>query len=344
MKSLNVPQNKQEVLLNQFNFIKTNVTLNNKKEIEHADNKRTHETNGKKEDYYLNITPLKFFTDFIYKYIYESVKHNKQEDVLAKFYQEFVSYEGGEDKKDFGIVLTPTHITDLFCDLVDLQYEDTVLDPCCGTGSFLLSAMNKMINKVKLEAKDSNKNINVKEEIKKIKKNKLYGVEIREEMFSIATSNMILRGDGKSNLIRDDLFSLSIEELDINHFSLTKDTIKELSLDKDYKPELCSVGFMNPPYAQGKNNKKRSEIHFIQQLLNSLQKGGRAAVIVPISTMVGTNAQDREVKKKILEEHTLEGVITVNPDLFKEANVNNGTCIAVFKCHNPHPQRNMLNL
>lgn len=63
-------------------------------------------------------------------------------DIIGKFYSEFLRYAKGDQSS--GIVLTPPHITELFCDLVNLQIDDVVLDPCSGTGGFLVSAMNRM--------------------------------------------------------------------------------------------------------------------------------------------------------------------------------------------------------
>lgn len=46
-----------------------------------------------------------------------------------------------------GLVLTPTHITDFFCDIAELNISSVVFDPCCGTGGFLVSAMKYMLQK-----------------------------------------------------------------------------------------------------------------------------------------------------------------------------------------------------
>lgn len=279
------PETKKEVILNEFNLIKNRTLLNK------TDNK-------------LKKSPLKFFTEFIYDNIYHTAKTNSQQDILAKFYGEFIKYSGG-DGQSLGIVLTPHHITELFCDLVDLQPEDKIFDPCAGTGSFLLTAMNRMINLTKDDSL-----------IKNIKKEQIHGIETREDMFSIATTNMILRGDGKSNLLRDNF------------------------LDKDsgvlHNMEF-SVGFMNPPYSQSKNKDTwhLSEISFTQHLLDSLGTNAKAVVIVPLSAMVGKNNHDKNIKKEILEKHTLEGVITLNPETFYR--IGTHPCIAVFTCHKPHP-------
>ena len=57
----------------------------------------------------------------------------------------FIKY-AGSDKK-IGTVLTPPHITEFFCDVAELDSKDIVFDPCCGTGGFLVSAMNYMMRK-----------------------------------------------------------------------------------------------------------------------------------------------------------------------------------------------------
>jgi type I restriction enzyme M protein len=64
-------------------------------------------------------------------------------DVIGEFYHEFLKYSGG-DAKGLGIVLTPSHIAELFTELVNLKPTDKVLDICCGTGSFLVASFGKM--------------------------------------------------------------------------------------------------------------------------------------------------------------------------------------------------------
>jgi type I restriction-modification system DNA methylase subunit len=222
---------------------------------------------------------------------------------ISRFYGEFMRYSGG-DGQSLGVVLTPDHITELFCDLVDLKPTDYVFDPCCGTAGFLIAAMHRMENMVEDEATK-----------KKIKSNQLHGIEVREDMFSIATTNMILRNDGKSNLIAADFLSTNALEL---------------------RKTAYSVGFMNPPYSQakGKDTTHLSEIYFIEHLLDSLTDEARAVVIVPQSTMVGKSKTDKQVKQRILEKHTIEGVITLNKETFYRIGTN--PCIAVFTAHKPH--------
>lgn len=281
------PETKKEQVLSQFNIIKNRTILN-----------QVHER--------LQKTPLKYFTEYLKENVYSSVVANTKEDVLGRFYGQFIKYSGG-DGQTLGVVLTPSHITELFCDLIELKHDDVVFDPTCGTGSFLITAMHKMLSQV-----DQN-------EAEKIKRDRIHGIEIREDMFSIATTNMILRGDGKSNLLKDDFLKRDVEELRQNNYT---------------------VGFMNPPYSQAKDKETAylSEIHFIEHLLDGLGDKARAVVIVPQSTMVGKTGEDRQVKKRLLKKHTLEGVITLNKNTFYGIGTN--ACIAVFTSHQPHnPQK-----
>ena len=298
MKRVKVePEVKKEQLLNQFILIKDRTILNKKDE-------RLKEEITK--DSYLEKSPLRYFTEYVQKNILDSIKANSAEDILGKFYGEFISYGGG-DGQTLGVVLTPKHITELFCDLVDLKPTDNVFDPCCGTGGYLISAMHKMLAQV-----------NTEEDRIEIKKNRLHGIEIREDMFAIASTNMILRGDGKSNLIKDDFLRMPASQLRKNNYN---------------------IGFINPPYSQakGKDTAHLSEIHFIEHLLDSLADNGRCVIIVPQSTMVGKSASDKQVKKRILSKHSLEGVITLNKETFYGVGTN--PCIAIFTAHKPHSEQ-----
>ena len=96
---------------------------------------------------------------------------------------------------------------------------------------------------------------------------------------------------------------------------------------------------MNPPYSQGKKDSSLYEILFVEHLLDSLVPGGKAAVIVPLSTMTGKTNIEQRAKERILKKHTLEGVITLNPNTFYGVGTN--TCIAVFTAGQPNPAKHL---
>lgn len=278
------PEIKRDKLLNQFNIIK--------------DNNKINEKNSN-----LGKTPLRYFTEILYNSIFTNIKYSSStEDYIGRFYGEFMSYSGG-DGQSLGIILTPRHITELFCELLDIQPTDKILDPCCGTAGFLIAAMHKMLS-----------NSNDEMEQIDIRKNRLFGIELQDYMFTIATTNMILRGDGKSNLENQDFLAQNPSKLQLKG---------------------CTIGLMNPPYSQGsKQNPELYEINFVNHLLESLVSGAKVAVIVPQSTFTGKTKDEKNLKTKILKNHTLEGVITLNKNTFYGVGTN--PCIGIFTVGIPH--------
>lgn len=288
------PEVKRDKILSQFSIIKDTQVLND-----------IHDSIKDKDGNVLGKTPLRYFTEFLNNKIYKSIKYNNSsEDYLGRFYGEFMSYSGG-DGQTLGIVLTPKHITDLFCDLIDIKPDDVVIDPCSGTAGFLIAAMHHMLAQTDNEAKQ-----------KDIRQKQLHGFELQPYMFTIATTNMILRGDGKSNLINENFLKQDPNKLQLKE---------------------ATVGMMNPPYSQGsKNNSELYEIAFTEHLLDSLVKGARAIVIVPQSSVTGKTKEEQSIKANMLKKHTLEGVITLNKDTFYGVGVM--PCIAIFTAGEPHPK------
>ena len=281
------PITKIDKIISQFNVIKDSTKLN---EVHSA----------------LKKTPLRYFTEFLDKKMYKTIKYSKStEDYLGRFYGEFMRYSGGSGQS-LGIVLTPRHITELFCDLLELKSIDRVFDPCCGTGGFLVAALHTMLSKTNNESEKLN-----------IRKNQLFGIELRPDMFTVATTNMILRGDGKSNLHCDDFLMKNPKQL-----------------QTDFR---ATVGMLNPPYSQGsKQDSSLYEIAFTEHLLDSLLPNSRCAVIVPQSSMTGKTNEEQQIKESILKNHTLEGVIMLQKDTFYGIGVI--PCIAVFTSGQPHPK------
>lgn len=283
-KSL-MPHAKIGELKDNFTFIQNDLTLNRVRED-------------------LGMTPLKYFTIKLNEKLKKNIKHSDM-DILGNFYGEFVKY-GGSDGNSLGIVLTPRHITNLMCDLIDINKDDFVLDPCCGSGGFLIAAMNKMLNQTTDESKKAH-----------IKQEQLHGIELQQKLFTIATTNMILRGDGKSNLKRDDIFHV----------------------EKDLYTDKITKALINPPYSQAKtkNLSHLSEISFIKETLSLMKNGAKLAAIVPQSTMIGKTKNDKNYKREILEDNSLETVITLNKETFYGVGVN--PCIAIFTAGIPQDEK-----
>lgn len=232
-----------------------------------------------------------------------SIYHNF--DVVGHFYGEFLKYTAG-DKKALGIVLTPRHITELFCEIANVSKKDTVLDICAGTGGFLISAMQAMLKTAITE-----------EERNGIKKNRLIGIENSPKMFALAASNMILRGDGKANLHQSSCFEPSLKASIINP-----------SPEREVKRP--NIGLLNPPFAQSKSDAELHELYFVKEMLEMLEEGGTGVAIIPVSCVISPH----QAKHEILAKHTLKAVMSMPSELFYP--VGTVTCIVVFEAHKPH--------
>ena len=220
---------------------------------------------------------------------------NRELDMMSFFFNVFLSYStsGGSD---LGIVLTPAHITKLFCDLVDLQVDDKVLDICAGTGGFLTAAWKK----IALSGAYS------PDEKERFRTTSLFGVESEQSLYAISALNMFINKDGGANLAYGDSFALT-----------------------DYVQSLnCNVGFLNPPYS----DKIYSEISFVELLLDSLLPGGTGIVIIPVnavSSRTKVHSDILETKKRILGKHNLLASIQMPINLFYPKGTE--TIILIFR-------------
>lgn len=278
-----VPDRNKDSLIKGFEFITTNPSINDPS------------AEGKK-----------YVTDLISncdERINGFMVTHKYIDTISQFYVEFLRYANND--KGLGIVLTPPHITELFCELAQIDKDSVVIDNCAGTGGFLVSAMKKMLE-------EANGDISKEQHIKN---SQLIGIEYDEEIYTLLISNMIVHRDGRTNIIRDDCFNVAAEEL-----------------KEKFHP---TVGLLNPPYKN--KGKGIEELEFVLNNLSMLEKGGRCVAIMPISCVNDVSGKSYLLKQKILQEHTLEAVLSLPEELFYNSNVNTVTCAVVLTAHIPHP-------
>ena len=215
---------------------------------------------------------------------------------------EFIRYAASEQKS--GLVLTPAHITELFCDLAELRINDVVYDPCCGTGGFLVAGMQRLFKMAGGDKKLKNR----------IRKKQLCGCELRPDMFTYACSSMRFRGDGKSNLYNGSCF---------NNAKIIAD---------NHKP---TVAFLNPPYDVGNSR----QMEFIEHALKVLDEkaDSRVVAIVQFSCAIKDEKDLKAVKQRILARHHLKAVLSMPDDLFYPVGVV--TCIMIFEANKPNKGR-----
>lgn len=256
--------------------------------------------NTKKKEYQKTVEVVKEMIRYLHTNVYPLIEmENSGLDVLGRFYTEFIRYAGGEGAQ--GLVLTPAHVTDLFCDLAGINSDSVVYDPCCGTGGFLIAAMKRMLAEA---GNDEEKKL-------QIRKDQLIGVELRPSMFTYACSNMMMRGDGKSNIYCGDCFPF------------------EDIISKNHKP---TIAFLNPPYDVG----TAGQMNFIEHALNIVAPQKWIVVaIVQMSVGIKNEKDLNAAKARVLSKHRLLAVLSMPDELFNPS-ATVVTSIMVFKAGEKH--------
>lgn len=216
------------------------------------------------------------------------------------------------DKND--VVLTPRYVTELMAKLAQVNMDSYVWDYAVGSAGFLISSMKLMINDAQNRIK-SPKELDSK--ISKIKYQQLLGIEKRSDIYLLAVLNMILMGDGSSNIIHKD--------------SLTEFDGKYEQGDLNGKTFPANVFLLNPPYsAAGKG------FVFVEKALNRMSNG-KAAILIQENSGSGNGLP---YTKRILGNNTLLASIHMS-DIFKgKAGVQ--TAIYVFDVGKPHSEKQVV--
>ena len=210
-------------------------------------------------------------------------------DFTGKLFNEMYSWLGFSQDKLNDVVLTPSYVATLLARLARVNMDSYVWDFATGSAGLLVASMNEML-------------IDAKEKIKspdalalksaEIKANQLLGLEILSEVYMLAILNMILMGDGSSNIINKD----SLKEFD-GHYGFGK-------TDEKFPADAF---VLNPPYSAPGNG-----MVFVEKALSMMSKG-YAAIIIQNSAGSG---KATEYNKKILKHSTLLASIKMPIDLF----------------------------
>ena len=258
---------------------------------------------------------LKFIKDNILPFIND--KSTSGQDLLNLFFVTFNKYVGKSDKNQ---AFTPDHITDFMAKITGVNKHSIVLDPCCGSGSFLVRAMTQALDDCATGVEQEN-----------IKKHQIFGIEFDENIYGLATTNMLIHSDGNSNIRQGSCFALS-------------DWIKEA------KPNVI---LMNPPYngqrihlpksyvdtwAKDKKEDPSKGLYFVKyiaDMLNSINHHAKLAVLLPVACAIGTSGEIARLKDEILKENTLDAVFTLPNEIFYPG-ASASACCMVFKIGTKH--------
>lgn len=270
----------------------------------------------------------------IYRYI--DTDSSEGQDILNMFFIAFNKYTGKADKNQ---AFTPDHITEFMCRVTGVDRTKRVLDATCGSGSFLVQAMVKEL----ADCRRGKREDEALALMDVVKKEHIYGIEIEEKAYGLATTNMLIHGDGNSNIKFGSCFDC-------------KDFIKQADPD---------IILMNPPYnakpigipAMYKANWGKSKdgkedptkglvfIHYLSDIVQEMneereqnglpRKTVKMAVLLPVSAAIGTKNVIQEEKIAMLEHNTLEAVFTLPNEIFYPG-ASVSACCMVFTLGEPH--------
>ena len=271
----------------------------------------------------------------IYRYI--DADSSEGQDILNLFFIAFNKYTGKADKNQ---AFTPDHITEFMCRLTDVDRTKVVLDATCGSGSFLVQAMVKELADCRRGKKESE----ALELMRTVKEQHIFGIEVEEKAYGLSTTNMLIHGDGNSNIKFGNCFELK-------------------SFIKDADPDII---LMNPPYnakpkdipdkyktnwtAKAKNGKEDASkgmvfIHYLSDVVKEMNeerekinepiKTVKLAVLLPVAAAIGTAGSISDEKKAMLENNTLEAVFTLPNEIFYPG-ASACACCMLFTLGQPH--------
>ncbi len=259
---------------------------------------------------------LGFIDENIIPYIDDS--STAGQDLLNLFFTTFNKYVGKSDKNQ---AFTPDHICDFMSKAVGVNKNSIVLDPCCGSGAFLVRAMTDAMDDCDNESQRTN-----------VKRHQIYGIEYEDGAFGLSSTNMLIHGDGNSNVVKDSMFDR-----------------KEWIQDKN-----INIVLMNPPYNATKNQSNpefartwssstkedpSKGFHYVEWIARHVSSNCKMAVLLPMQCAIGNGAVIKEFKKKMLDNYTLDAVFSLPNEMFYPG-ASATACCMIFDLSQRHERTN----
>lgn len=237
---------------------------------------------------------------------------NLDTDIKGDLYESLLA--SIESAGELGQFLTPRHIVRAIVEMVNPKIGETIFDPACGSAGFLITVYEwlkyKNSDKKNIEDRDG-RSIGYGDKLNKeqwefLTTKTFHGYDVDPEMVRLALMNLILHGIEGAHVRRKDAVAGAEDEEDLRRFD---------------------VVLTNPPFA-GKVDKERikptlpvksnkTQVLFLGYVINSLKPGGRAGIILPEGSLFGTNKDDKDIRRFLLENAKLEAVVSMPAGVFQ---------------------------
>lgn len=268
----------------------------------------------------LTYNELKDILEFIDSNIvpYINDKNTAGQDLLNLFFTTFNKYVGKSDKNQ---AFTPDHICDFMSKAVGVNKNSRVLDPCCGSGAFIVRAMTDAMDDCETEEERDN-----------VKKNQIFGIEYEDGAFGLSSTNMLIHGDGNSNVVQASMFDRAewIQEKNINVVLMNP-------------PYNATKKFCDPKYTNTWDSNKKEDpskgFHFVEWVARHIPSTCKIAVLLPMQAAIGNSGDVKKFKKKMLESYTLDAVFSLPNEMFYPG-ASAIACCMIFDLSQKHERAN----
>ena len=214
------------------------------------------------------------------------------EDVKGALYESILQKYGQDKKSGVGQYFTPRPLVDVIVELVNPQIGETVTDPACGTGGFLLSAFKHMQN----QSFDAKK-------LEFLRNESIHGNDITDLLVTMASMNMYLHGLGIKKSLIEHKDSLLNEPTELSKVVLANPPFgRRIS---------GSIEINRPDFVKKTNN---NQLNFMQHIMSLLERGGRAGVVVPDNVLFDN--EGASIREKLLKDFNVHTILRLPSGLF----------------------------
>ncbi|GAA4333624.1 class I SAM-dependent DNA methyltransferase [Variovorax defluvii] len=227
---------------------------------------------------------------------------------------------------ELGQFRTPRHIIRTIVEMVDPKVGETVYDPAAGTAGFLVAAYNHMrlthsspdkIVEAEMEGKVHRRGLGDRltdGQLATLHDKSFFGNDVDPKMVRLATMNLSLRGLGNVRILQRNVLTTQLDE--------------RIRAELGQPAEGFHIVLANPPFS-GRIDKDRivdsvkvgatsaTELMFLKYMLDSLQSGGRAAVVVPEGVLFGSTVAHRELRRHLIDRHRVDAVMSLPGGVFQ---------------------------
>ncbi|MBU1151325.1 type I restriction-modification system subunit M [Patescibacteria group bacterium] len=250
--------------------------------------------------------------------IFEEISKQEEDgqgfqDTQGDLYEYLLSEMSSAGK--LGQFRTPRHIIQLICELVNPKLGDSICDPACGTGGFLLGAYHHILTQhtgKEHQKTDENgltrgivgDNLTDERQWAQLKDKTFYGYDIDESMVRIGLMNLMMHGIAHPNIEQKDTLSKKYDQ--DNYFDvIIANPPFTGSIDKGDISQSLSLPTT------------KTELLFVNRIIKSLKIGGRAGVIVPDGVLFGSSNAHKMARKMLIEDCELQGIVSMPSGVFK---------------------------